>query len=78
MAQLGREDREQEKVLSLMEYLSELALKWYLQHVLHVNRTQEYWTFEDVIFDTTLYNAGHKGCILQDTIYNRGGYAGLP
>ena len=49
MAHLGREDREQEKVLLLMEYLSEWALKWYLQHVLHVNRTQEYWTFEDVI-----------------------------
>ena len=29
MAQLGREDQEH-KVLSLMEYLSELALNWYL------------------------------------------------
>ena len=49
MAQLGGEDQEHKKVLLLMEYLSELALKWYLQHVLHVNRTQEYWIFEDMI-----------------------------
>ena len=39
MAQLGGEEREQRKLLSLIEYLSELALKWYLQHVLNVNRT---------------------------------------
>ena len=49
MAQLGGDDQEYKKVLLLMEYLSELALKWYLQHILHVNRTQEYWTFKDVI-----------------------------
>ena len=30
IAQLGGEDQEQEEVPSLMEYLSELALKWYL------------------------------------------------
>ena len=49
MAQLGGEDWEQEKVLLLMEYLSDLALKWYLQYVLQINQAQEYWTFEDVI-----------------------------
>ena len=64
MAQLGGEEREQEKVLSLMEYLSELALKWYLQHVLHVSRTQEYWTFEDVILG--LYNQFVQPSNMQD------------
>ena len=63
-AQLSGEDWEQEEVLSLMEYLSELALKWYLWHVLHVNRTQEYWAFEDVILG--LYTQFVQPSTMQD------------
>ena len=54
MAQLGGDKREGEKGLSLMKYLSDLVLKWYQQHVSHVNESQEYWTFKDVIL--VLYN----------------------
>ena len=64
MAQLDGDEREQKKVLSLMEYLSELALKWYLQHMLHANRTQEYWIFKDVIL--RLYNWFVQPSTLQD------------
>ncbi|KAG5338615.1 hypothetical protein C0989_006814 [Termitomyces sp. Mn162] len=40
------------------------ALKWYLQHVIHFNRAQSHWRFEDVIL--RLYNQFIQPLTMQD------------
>lgn len=49
VGQYGGPERDRERVLVLMEYLTGEAKKWYTRHVLHVNRARQDWTFEDVI-----------------------------
>ena len=47
--QYGGTDRDWECVLCVPKFLSGEAKKWYSRHVIHVNRTQLSWTFEDII-----------------------------
>ncbi|RDB23199.1 hypothetical protein Hypma_009704 [Hypsizygus marmoreus] len=49
VSQLRGRDRDQERVLIASEFLDAEARKWYNRHVIHVNRSQHRWTFEDVV-----------------------------
>ncbi|KAG5338871.1 hypothetical protein C0989_005778 [Termitomyces sp. Mn162] len=49
VAQYGGDGCNHEKVPILMDFLAAGALKWYLQHVIHVNRAQFYWRLENVM-----------------------------
>ncbi|KAF5381401.1 hypothetical protein D9615_008297 [Tricholomella constricta] len=47
--QYGGDKRDRERVLVVPEFLRGEAKTWYQRHVVHVNRRQRHWTFEDVI-----------------------------
>jgi hypothetical protein len=47
--QYGGADRDRERMLCVPEFLTGEAKRWYARHVVHVNRSQLSWTFEDVI-----------------------------
>ncbi|KAG6913592.1 hypothetical protein DXG01_005702 [Tephrocybe rancida] len=49
VAQYGGKGHDREKVLILMDFIKDEALKWYLQHVIHVNWNQLQWSFMDVV-----------------------------
>ncbi|KAG6915404.1 hypothetical protein DXG01_011637 [Tephrocybe rancida] len=64
VAQYGGKGRDQEKVLILMDFIKDEALKWYLQHVIHVNRNQLQWSFTDVVMG--LYDCFVQPSTMQD------------
>jgi hypothetical protein len=53
-SQYGGLDRDLEQVVCIPEFLMGEANLWYCRHVVHINRLQEDWTFEQVI--TGLYD----------------------
>jgi hypothetical protein len=52
--QYSGDDRDRERLLCIPEFLTDEAKKWFNRHVIHTNRTQPDWKFEQVI--TGLYN----------------------
>jgi hypothetical protein len=52
--QYGGDDRDRERLLCIPEFLTDEAKKWFNRHVIHTNRTQPDWKFEQVI--TGLYD----------------------
>ena len=52
--QYGGDEHDLEHVLAIPEFLEGEAEKWFCQHVMHVNPSQDHWTFEQVI--TGLYD----------------------
>ena len=47
--QYGGDDCDLERVLAIPEFLEGEAERWFCRHIVHVNRSQEHWTFEQVI-----------------------------
>ena len=62
--QYGGDDRDQECMLCVSEFLSGEAKKWYSCHIIHVNWTQLHWTFKDVIIG--LYDQFMHPTMMQD------------
>ncbi|KAG5350260.1 hypothetical protein C0989_011881 [Termitomyces sp. Mn162] len=64
VAQYGGDGHKCKKVLILMDFLAVGALKQYLQYVIHVNRAQFHWRFEDVVLE--LYDQFVQPSKMQD------------
>ncbi|KAG6905952.1 hypothetical protein DXG01_016696 [Tephrocybe rancida] len=64
VAQYGGEGHDREKVLIIMGFIKDEALKWYLQHVIHVNWNRLQWSFTDVVMG--LYNCFVQPSTMQD------------
>ncbi|KAF5378850.1 hypothetical protein D9615_006885 [Tricholomella constricta] len=62
--QYGGDERDRERVLVVPEFLRGEAKTWYQRHVVHVNRRQRHWTFEDVILG--LYDRFVQPSTMQD------------
>jgi hypothetical protein len=62
--QYGGDDRDMERTICVPEFLSGEAKKWYARHVVHVNRSQIYWSFEEVILG--LYDRFTHPTTMQD------------
>lgn len=63
-SQYGGADRDRERVIAIAEFLGGEAKLWYNRHVIHPNRTQLAWTFEEVI--VSLYDRFVHPSTMQD------------
>jgi hypothetical protein len=62
--QYGGADRDREHVLHVPQFLDDEAKRWFNHHVLHVQRTQLMWSFEEVV--TGLYDHFIHPSTMQD------------